>query len=151
MDPPTSSGVKRPSLPSRTSSEPSAKRAKHNLPGHQLEEVNAQMNTEAEFFRSSFSAAADDPKKMGTIRSSILVSLTEALSSTDAKSTVLAPVTKPQARNFFHGFNPQELKEWMDGMREGMDNCDWADLIAHRTCYIHLETRVAFDDGHSQT
>jgi hypothetical protein len=150
MDPPTS-GVKRTSLTFRTSSERSAKRAKHDLPDYQLDVLKAQMYKRSLPYRSNFNDAANDPELMNTIQSTILLGLTTALSTTDAKATTLAPLTISQAESFCHGFNPQEHKEWNDAMWKGIIDGDWADLMAHRTYYTHWKVGWLFDDSHSET
>jgi len=37
-----------------------------------------------------------------------------------------------EAERFVEGFNPDERREWEDGMKMCMESGDWSDLITHR-------------------
>ena len=145
MDHPTSSGEKRPPFPARTSSESSAKRTKLDLPDKQLISVNSQMNKKSHIYQCSLNAASCDPKEMSELLSMILSALTKALSTTDAKATILAELNGSEADNLLQSFNPQERKEWETGLRKGVERRDWSDLITHRMYNSSPDGGVAVD------
>jgi hypothetical protein len=130
MDPPTSSGVKRRSSPPCTSSESSVKPAKLDLPKNQLDKINDELNLLVPAIISSI--LESDPSQINSFLSLILCSITDSLSTTIAKVTVLAPMTLGQAESIVQGFNSREHAEWVAGLWKGLDQRDWTDLITHR-------------------
>jgi hypothetical protein len=153
MDPPTSSGEKRPSLTPRTSSESSAKRAKLDVPDNQLISINEQMNviSNEDKWPTILENANKNPEQMPRLSSNILVALTGVLSTTDAKDTILAEPTVSQAKSLVQRFDSKELKEWEAGLRKGVNERDWTDLITHRMYHSSPDGRVAFDHSNRET
>ena len=152
MDPP-SSGLKRPSLPPRSSSESSAKRAKLDLPEYQLITLNDRMNaiSNDEFWPSILERATKNSEKLPQLLARVSQVLTRVLATTDAKATTREELTDSQADSFVQAFISEELKEWEAGLRKGVEKHDWKDLITHRTYNSSSDSRVAFEHSDSET
>jgi len=65
--------------------------------------------------------------------SGVVMSLTIALATTDAKSSVIAEPTSTGAEAIVDSFNEKELGEWKIGVQRGVETNDWTGLITHRT------------------
>jgi hypothetical protein len=64
----------------------------------------------------------------------VLAYLAEQFEATDMKDTVIARPNPKRAADIVNGFNEDELEQWKAGVRNGVENNDWTDLIMHRTC-----------------
>jgi len=137
MDPPRSSAKRGPSFLSRTSSESSAKSINLHIPDEQCYLISEYMSNESDSFGwlSIFNKGSEDPEKMTQVLSAAVAALTDALSTTVAKATFLAPMTVSQAKRFVRSFNTEERNEWVVGLRKGLEGRDWTDLIIHRAYY----------------
>ena len=64
----------------------------------------------------------------------ILVEITHTLASTNRKGEFINELTLTQAREILKGFSPEDIKIWRDGVRKGLKDGNWEDLIHHRAC-----------------
>ena len=123
------------------------KRAK--LDQDELTSLNAKLNDpdSTNYWSQQLQKASKDPRKMNILLLTILSHLIDALAETSAKDDFIPPSGVSQ---FVDGFNPNERREWEEGIRTCMQRRDWADLIPHRTPTVTLQD-VIFDHGHSET
>lgn len=47
---------------------------------------------------------------------------------------ILPPQTEAQSIVITNNFSENELREWKDGVRKGLEEGDWTDLVIHREC-----------------
>ena len=113
---------------------PKAKRAKLDLPPDQLRTVynELQQASHTRMWSTVFETAADD-SQMRYLMSSVLAVITRLLSRTDLKAIVLPELDDAEVADVLAGFTPDEINEFKDGLRKGLVDKDWADLVAHRT------------------
>jgi len=57
--------------------------------------------------------------------------------------------TSSGVSQFVDGFNPNERREWEEGIRTCMQRRDWTDLIPHLRSTVTLQ-KFFFDHGHSE-
>jgi hypothetical protein len=62
----------------------------------------------------------------------ILIYLTHALAITGMNGNVIEPLPL-RLEQIAKSFNTEEMKEWKEGVRKGVEENDWEDLIFHRT------------------
>ena len=154
MDPPiskASSGVKRPSLSPRLSSN-AIKCPRHWLSPQQMMTVNDKMILYSTSFYSMFQNAVCDPQEMKILSSSILVALTSQL-SINAEASTFPALTLIEAVALIDGFNEDELREWDAGLKKGFQEDNWRDLIliVHCTCQFLLKCQVGYNYRDSET
>jgi hypothetical protein len=138
MDVAPSSGLKRASMSPPPSSS-TEKRPKVDLPLAQLDALNDMMKNRSrrQMWQTRIENAGND-SQWRELFLDILMYLTDALAATDLKGSVIAPRISSQADEIVKGFTEKEEQEWKDGVRKGVKEGDWADLIAHRTSILHL-------------
>jgi hypothetical protein len=112
------------------------KQAKLELPQEQMAELIVKMNYHSSRpsapWEPRFHDAASDTLLKVLLFSEVMVRLTEALDETDLKEIVIPPKELSQACALVSNFNDKELKDWEDGVRKGIKEKNWGDLIAHR-------------------
>ena len=133
------SGVKRGSLSPLPSS--TTKRAKLGVAQDELTSLNVELNDTAtlEMWPRRLQEASKDPRKMTMLLSTVLVYVVDALAETSVKVNFILPLTLTKAKKFVENFNPNERREWEDGIRTCMECNDWSDLITHRTYTVTLQ------------
>jgi hypothetical protein len=108
---------------------PKAKRAKLSLPPDQLGTVYNELEQESRLrmWSTLFKTAADaaDASQMRYLMLSVLRVIKRLLSRTDLNEAELNGVLA--------GFTADEINEFEDGLRKGLVDKNWADLVAHRT------------------
>ena len=150
MDPPiseASSGMKRPSLSSKMSSN-TTKRARLELPLDQLTTVNNKMVLYNKMWSKD---ALSDPQIMIRVLSLILADLTDKLSTTNAKTSTFSALTVGEAKAIVDSFNEDELCEWEAGLQEGLEQNNWHKLIAHCTCQLPFKRQFGCNRNDSKT
>ena len=125
VDPPRSP-IKRSASPLASSS--STKRTKTLLSDTQLAALVNNMKTTSEslLWRE---IANDDPWKLSPL---VLMLLTSELACTNMGETVISIPNLHGAIALLKTFTQNELDQWKNGMRNGVENDDWTDLIMHR-------------------
>ena len=125
VDPPRSP-IKRSASPLASSS--STKRTKTLLSDTQLAALVNNMKTTSEslLWRE---IANDDPWKLSPL---VLMLLTSELACTNMGETVISIPNLHGALALLKTFTQNELDQWKNGMRNGVENDDWTDLIMHR-------------------
>jgi hypothetical protein len=113
---------------------PKAKRAKLSLPPDQLTTVYNEL--EKISYKKMWSNLFErgDDSQMEDLMSSVLVVITRLLSRTDLKAIVLPEVDDDDsAAGVLADFTADEINQFKDGLRKGVVDKNWADLVAHRT------------------
>ena len=135
------SGKKRGSLSPLFSS--TTKRVK--LDQDELTSLNVELNDAARLGSWSHllqRASIDkDPRKMTSVLSTILAYLIDALAETSVKFNFISRLTASAAQKIVEDFDPNERREWEDGIRMCMEHGDWGDLITHRA-YTVMGTAI---------
>jgi hypothetical protein len=54
------------------------------------------------------------------------------------KATFIAPLSRAEARELVQSMNDSEFEEWKNGVQKGVNEGDWANLAAHRTCIVRI-------------
>ena len=137
MDPPEApSGAKRALSPLLLST--TTKRVKLDMP---LNELNVRLNriSELDLWPLRLQQASEDPSKMTSLLSQILTYILSLLAATTAKDNFISPPNLIEAEKLVEGFNPDERREWEDGIKMCMESGDWSDLIAHRMYIVTLQ------------
>ena len=124
VDPPRSP-IKRSASPLASSS--STKRTKTLLSDTQLAALVNNMKTTSEslLWRE---IANDDPWKLSPL---VLMLLTSELACTNMGETVISIPNLHGALALLKTVTQNELDQWKNGMRNGVENDDWTDLIMH--------------------
>ncbi|KAK2464549.1 hypothetical protein APHAL10511_003407 [Amanita phalloides] len=73
----------------------------------------------------------DDIPTWRRLAAQILMLLTEELGKTDLKGSVIPSMSRANAENIIANFNARELKEWKVGVRNGVQENNWDNLIKH--------------------
>ena len=73
----------------------------------------------------------------------ILIYLTRELSETDLKESIITSPSLGSAETLVSCFKDTELEEWKAGIKKGMNDDDWSDLITHRM-YISDYQMIGF-------
>ena len=133
------SGVKHGSLSPLPSS--TTKRAKLGVAQDELTSLNIELNDAATggIWPQRLQEASKDSHKMTLLLSTVFMHLNHALAETSVKVNFISPVTTREAKNFVEDFNPNERREWEDGIRTCMERNDWSDLLTHRTYTVTLQ------------
>jgi hypothetical protein len=111
---------------------PEAKRAKLSLPPDQLTTVYNELK-KASYKKMWSQVFRGDGSQMEDLMSSVLVVVTRLLSRTDLKAIVLPELDNDEAAGVLAGFTADEINQFKDGLRKGVVDKNWADLVAHRT------------------
>jgi Mg/Co/Ni transporter MgtE len=112
---------------------PKAKRAKLSLPPDQLTTVYNEL--EKTSYKKMWSNVFErgDGSQMEDLMSSVLVVITRLLSRTDLKAIVLPELDDDEAAGVLADFTADEINQFKDGLRKGVVDKNWSDLVAHRT------------------
>jgi hypothetical protein len=70
----------------------------------------------------------------------ILSRLTEVLALTAVKDSIIPSPHRIRAMEIVNRFNENEFELWKAGVRKGVENNSWSDLIAHRTYVSNSRT-----------
>ena len=136
IDQPTGPSLKRSTLSptSSTGSTSSEKRAKFILPPSQLTMLNNNMahHSNEQFWKYRARMAGDDDSLWRPIVSVVLMYLTDELAKTDMQGRVIVSPGPGPAGAIVAGFSKDDLEQWKAGVRNGMENGDWSDVIEHR-------------------
>jgi hypothetical protein len=146
--PEASSGAKRTLSPLLL---PTTKRVKLDVPQDQLAVLNIELNTQSEsaVWPLRLQQGFENPLKMTALLSEILVRLLLSVAKTSVKDHVVGSMYRDQAEEFVKNFNPDERRDWEDGIKMCMESKDWKDLITQRMYAVIA--RCVFDHGHSET
>jgi hypothetical protein len=115
---------------------PEAKRAKLSLPQDQLTTVYNELEktSDRRIWPDIFERGGSP--RMEMLMSSVLVVITRLLSRTDLKAIVLPKLDEDEAAGVLAGFTADEINQFKDGLRKGVVDKNWADLVAHRTFLV---------------
>ena len=114
------------------------KRPKLILPSAQLTTLNDNINSVSRYRRWQLLIESYDDSEWRNLVVDTVVMLTEELAFTDLKGRVITSLNHGQAKVFVKGFNDDELREWVDGVRKCVEKNDWTDLVLHRTSILRL-------------
>ena len=137
MDPPEApSGAKRALSPLLLST--TTKRVKLGVP---LNELNVQLNhiSKKELWPLRLQQESEDPSDMTSLISQILMRILSSLAATTVKDNFISSPNLLEAKKFVESFNPDERREWEDGIKMCMESGDWSDLITHRMYIVTLQ------------
>jgi hypothetical protein len=138
IDQPTGSSVKRSSRSdtSSTGSTSSEKRARFILPKNQLTMLNNNMArySREQVWQYRMQMAGDDDSLWPPILSDVLRHITHELARTDMQDRIITVgldrVT--DANGIVEASSKDHLEQWKAGVRNGVENGDWSDVIEHR-------------------
>jgi hypothetical protein len=105
------------------------------LPADQLAALSTLMKSRMWDLRL---AAANDSSTMNAIFDDVLSALTTFLDDTDLKGKVVAPLTNGQANKIVKALSDKELEDLKNGLKKGVEENNWMDLIGHRTFNFSL-------------
>jgi hypothetical protein len=91
-----------------------------------------------------------DPSQFNSSLPMLLIHIAGLLPTTVSKASVLTSLTYDQATSLVQGLNSQELAELEAGLKKGLKEKDWKDLVTHRTSRFS-ECQVALNNGNSNT
>ena len=74
--------------------------------------------------------------QVGDVSIWILMCLTLELASTNIKDDIITSPNIKDAQNIIQCFTEEERKQWDVGVRNGIQNNDWNELILHRMCFF---------------
>jgi hypothetical protein len=146
------SGVKRHSSSPLTASESSVKRTKLGLSEEQLKEIDNKLNLNSLFWDAVAvsSKLESDPSQFNSSLPMLLMQIASLLPTTVSKASVLTSLSFDRATSLVQGLNSQELAELEAGLKKGLKEKDWKDLVTHRASRFS-ERQVALNDGNSNT
>ncbi|KAF8324798.1 hypothetical protein F5887DRAFT_1022029 [Amanita rubescens] len=121
-----SSSSKRPAPPSSSSSS-ADKRPKLVLPAGELTTLNSNMDRKRWKWMVNEAEANND--LWPDLLSDVLGRLTLELASTDMKNKVIANLTFDHADKIVKSFDEDQLEAWKVGVRKGVKENDWTNLI----------------------
>jgi hypothetical protein len=121
------------------------KRLKMLLPDAQLSTLayNMKQRSDRKKWRISVEEAEVDDSLWRDILSDILMYLTSELASTNMKGSVIAGVDPRRADDIVQSFNEDQLEQWKVGVRNGVKNNDWIDLLARRTYFSDYQINLS--------
>jgi hypothetical protein len=136
--------IKRAASPLASSS---AKRTKTLLSDAQVATLVNNMKNQSDLYRWLETVDKDQWK----LSQYVLMHLTSELASTNMGGTVIPSPNFQSALTLLKTFTQTELSQWENGIRNGIDNNDWNDLIMHRkyTCFRFLD--IALNYTRSET
>jgi hypothetical protein len=83
-------------------------------------------------WRSAYDEAGDDTSRWRNLFSIVLLFLTQKLATTDMKDSFIAPRDINESEKIVKGFTDDDLREWIDGVQQGLKHGNWEDLLEHR-------------------
>ena len=111
---------------------PKAKRAKLSLPADQLTTVYNELE-KASYSGMWSNIFERDGSQIEHLMLSVLIKITWLFSRTDLKAIVLPELDVRKAAGVLADFTADEINQFKDGLRKGVVDKNWADLVAHRT------------------
>ena len=69
--------------------------------------------------------------KWRVVLSNVLLNLTASLATTELKASVISIPTSDEATKIVESFDDDVLQEWKNGVKKGVNEQDWEDLIHH--------------------
>jgi hypothetical protein len=115
---------------------PEAKFAKLRLPQDQLTTVYDELEKASDRRMWSYVFERGGGPQIEEMMSSALGVITLLLSRTDLKAIVLPKLYEDEAVGVLAGFTADEINQFKDGLRKGVVDKNWADLVAHRTFLV---------------
>lgn len=114
---------------------PKAKHPKLSLPPDQLTTVYVELE-KTSYQKMWSDRFRGDGSQIEDVMSSVLVVITQLLSRTDLKDNVLPGLDGNAAASVLAGFTADEIIQFKDGLRKGVVDKNWEDLVAHRTFWL---------------
>jgi hypothetical protein len=124
---------KRPA-PSSPALSSSRKRQKKLLSGDEQKTFINTMKHNLSFISPFVHFKADD-SRWSALLSFVLATLAGALQSTRMKDSFIPTPTLQDAAAIVDKFSEEELEQWKSDVRNGLENYNWYNLIAHRTYF----------------
>ena len=114
-----------------------------DLTNSERDNVAAEMNSISNACYWKMILEASDSKGLGCpdeISAGIFTYFTEVLGRIAVKSSIIACPTPQRAMEILKGFNEKESKSWAAGVRSGVLEGDWDDLIQLRMYFLDSQT-----------
>lgn len=115
------------------SSSSAERRPKQNISPTKLTPLNTTMNVQSDdnMWQSHIGNSKEDELRLF---SSVLFTLTRVLLVFSKDLDIIPPIQTPtQADEMISQFSDDELIEWKEGTRKGLEEGNWGELINHRT------------------
>ena len=108
------------------------------LPQDQLAKLNDLMSTKSRKWAWMFrlELAASDPSMLHPVVSDVFEFLVDELSRTALRDNVITPLFRADVLKLVEGFSDKDIEFWKAGIRKGVEENNWVDLIMHRTCHF---------------